>query len=125
MIDAHEADRRLMNNAFDDAGRGWCFVGVGNTGEALRYLNRELIPDLILLTLDSDMAGLEFVRTLKGEADWRRIPVVIFSGGAGPHEAAAVRDSGVSNYRTKPLDFDGHIEVALELRASAEQELRY
>lgn len=121
MIDAHEADRRLMNNAFDDAGRGWHFVGVGSTAEALRYLNRELIPDLILLTLDSDMAGLEFVRTLKGEPDWRRIPIVVFSGGAGPHEAVAVQASGVSNYRTKPLDFDGHVEVALELRASAER----
>ena len=73
------------------------------------------MPDLILLTLDSDMAGLEFVRTLKGEPDWRTIPVVVFSGGAGPHEAAAVRASGVSDYRTKPLDFEGHIEVALEL----------
>jgi CheY-like chemotaxis protein len=121
MIDAHETDRRLMNNAFDDAGRGWRFVGARNTGEALRYLNRELMPDLILLTLDSDMAGLEFVRTLKGEPDWRAIPVVVFSGGSGPHEAAAVRASGVSDYRTKPLDFEGHIEVALELRSSAEQ----
>ena len=121
MIDIREADRRLMNNAFDDAGQGWRFVGVGNTGEGLRYLNRELIPDLILLTLDSDMAGLEFVRMLKGEPDWRRIPVVVFSGGSGAHEAAAVQASGVSNYRTKPLDFHGHIEVASQLPALAER----
>lgn len=110
-----------MNNAFDDAGYPWRFVGVANTGEAIRYLNTDVLPDLILLTLDADAAGLQFIHTLKGEEEWRTIPVVVFSGGTGPQEAETVYASGVSAYITKPLDFDGHILLASELGASFER----
>ena len=47
-------------------GEGGASSASRGTAEALRYLNRELIPDLILLTLDSDMAGLEFVPHAEG-----------------------------------------------------------
>ena len=106
-----------MRNAFDETGYGCNFIGVGDTGEALRRLNTDVLPDLILLTLDPDAAGLQFVRTLKAEQDWRTIRVVAFSGGTGPQEAEAVYASGVSAYMTKPLDFDGHIRLASELLA--------
>jgi CheY-like chemotaxis protein len=115
MIDIRDTDRRLMNNAFDEAGCGWNFVGVEDTGEALRRLNTDRLPDLILLTLDPDAAGLQFVRTLRAEQEWQTIPVVVFSGGTGPQEAEAVYASGVSDYITKPLDFDGHIRLVSEL----------
>ena len=97
MIDVRNTDRCLMNNAFDEAGCGWKFIGVGDTGEAFRRLSTDLLPDLILLTLDPDAAGLQFVRTLKAEKEWRTIPVVVFSGGTGPQEAEAVSASGASS----------------------------
>ena len=122
MIDGSETDRRLMRSAFDDAGSGCQFVGVKNWREALRYLNTGVSPDLIVLTLDDDLSGLEFVRILQAETEWRSIPVSVFSGGSGyPEEKDAVHASGVSDYRTKPIDFDALVAVASDLRESIDE----
>jgi CheY-like chemotaxis protein len=122
MIDSSETDRRLMRSAFEDAVSGCAFVGVTNWREALRYLNTGISPDLIVLTLDDDLSGLEFVRLLQAEPEWRSIPVSVFSAGSGhPEEKAAVYAWGVSDYRTKPIDFDALVAVASDLREFMDQ----
>jgi CheY-like chemotaxis protein len=62
-------------------------------------------PDLILLDLDlPDIHGSEVLTNLKAEAKTSAIPVVIISADAMPEQIDKLKQSGVKDYLTKPLD---------------------
>lgn len=62
-------------------------------------------PDLILLDLNlPDITGDEVVQYLKANARTQHIPLIIVSADATPHHIQALRQAGIYNYLTKPLD---------------------
>ena len=63
-------------------------------------------PALIVLDLRLPrMEGLEAVRSIKSNADLRRIPVVALTDGDDPAAVAAAYDAGVNTYLAKPVTF--------------------
>jgi DNA-binding NtrC family response regulator len=115
MVDANPSDQRLMNEALTMIA-GCQFAGVRNAAEALRYLELGGPVDLVVLTLDCEMNGLELLRFVNQSHYTRsRVPVAVFAGGSGPNEANLVRSLGASSYMHKPYDFDGLLRVASEL----------
>jgi CheY-like chemotaxis protein len=121
IVNESAADQRLVEEALTTVAP-CAVVGLQNTDEAFKYIDEGRRPDLILLillTLDSEEKGLEFVRSLKGDHDRQQIPVAVFTSGIGTHEAKAVESAGAI-YLQKPLDFDGHVRLASELLSLAE-----
>jgi CheY-like chemotaxis protein len=53
------------------------FTGIRNIDDALRVASAGGCADLIVLTLDSDMNGLELLEALRAGEYWRNIPVAI------------------------------------------------
>ena len=65
-------------------------------------------PKPALIVLDLRLPGddaLEAVRTIKGSADLRRIPVVALTDDDDPAAVAAAYDAGVNTYLAKPVTF--------------------
>lgn len=101
------ARRRLVNP-----------IEVARDGEeALAYLPRwasgEPLPVVILLDLKlPKVSGLEVLRHLKTDPQFRAIPVVVLTSSARDHDVQAAYELGVNSYIVKPVDFDKFIEVA-------------
>ena len=89
--------------------------------ELMEYLRREgrfslpinsPRPDLILLDLNMPRKnGLEALKEIKADAFLKRIPVVILTTSDDEHDVLRSYDSGVSSFITKPVTFDGLVNV--------------
>src|SRR5205085_8779494 len=69
-------------------------------------------PGLILLDLNMPrMDGREALREIKADPDLRSIPVVVLTTSKAEEDILRTYDLGANSYITKPVSFDGLIEV--------------
>lgn len=86
-------DYLLQRNAFADA-------------------NRFRRPGIILLDLNMPRKdGREALKEIKDHPDLRRIPVVVLTTSKAEEDIIRTYDLGVSGYITKPVSFEGLIDV--------------
>ena len=70
------------------------------------------VPDLILLDIVlRDMSGLAVIRSLRG---WTKVPILVLSGLAEPHEQVATLDAGADDFVAKPFAME---ELLARIRA--------
>jgi CheY-like chemotaxis protein len=91
---------------------------VGDGVEAVAYLRRRkphadaIRPDLILLDLNLPKRdGRQVLADIKGDADLRRIPVVVLSTSSADEDILRSYDLHANAYVTKPVDFDRFVDV--------------
>lgn len=73
--------------------------------DALAYLFRGNIPDLVLLDISlPGISGLEFLSEIRTNQFFRHIPVVIISGQDPDNWQEQVRAVGIQGYLQKPFD---------------------
>jgi CheY-like chemotaxis protein len=71
---------------------------------ALSAIGDGLVPDAILLDrMMPAMNGIEFLRALRAEAGFKRVPVIMQTAAALPHQIAEGLAEGVFYYLTKPF----------------------
>jgi CheY-like chemotaxis protein len=91
-----------------------------NGEDALRYLrdgarNR---PCLILLDLNMPvMNGIEFLETVKGDPELRRIPVVVLTTSEEQKDKVDSFSLGVAGYMRKPVDYRQFVEMIRSIDA--------
>lgn len=90
--------------------------------EALEFLRQEgeyadkPRPDLVLLDLNMPRKdGQDVLKELKAEKDLRRIPVVILTSSESEEDIARSYELNANAYLTKPVDFDGFIEIVNQM----------
>ena len=67
---------------------------------------------MILLDLNMPRKdGREALQEIKADPDLRRIPVVVLTTSKAQEDIYLTYDLGVSSYITKPVSFDGLVEV--------------
>ncbi len=95
-------------------------------GEALlKYLNActtpgtnsiQHHPDIILLDLNMPKKdGREALAEIKSHADFKKIPVIIFTTSNNKDDIDTTYRMGTNSYITKPGSFDGLVQVAEEI----------
>lgn len=68
---------------------------------------RGRLPDLVVLDLKMPrLGGLEVLRRIRDQPDWKAMRVIIFSSGNRPDEIAQCHALGVQDIVQKPVDFD-------------------
>jgi CheY-like chemotaxis protein len=69
-------------------------------------------PGLILLDLHMPRkSGLEALQEIKADAALRRIPIVVLTTSEAESDILSSYDLGVSSFITKPVTFDGLVEI--------------
>ena len=90
--------------------------------EALDYLRQNgeyedvPRPDLILLDLNMPRKdGQDVLKELKDDDELRTIPVVVLTSSESEEDIAKSYELNANAYLTKPVDFDGFIEIVNRL----------
>lgn len=73
-------------------------------------------PDLILLDLNMPQKdGQEVLEELRADDDLRRIPVVVLTSSESEEDIVRSYELNANAYLTKPVDFDGFVEIVNRL----------
>lgn len=73
-------------------------------------------PDLILLDLNMPRKdGQEVLEELRADDDLRRIPVVVLTSSESEEDIVRSYELNANAYLTKPVDFDGFVEIVNRL----------
>ena len=120
LVEDNEFDIELARLAFAASG----FedeVAVARDGqEALDYLQQcraqeqvsSCRPALVLLDLNIPRLGChDLLARLKGNAEWRDVPVVIFTTSDEDSDRDRCTELGAEGYMRKPFDFDEFVET--------------
>ncbi len=125
MADDDEEDRMMTKEAWEESrlANDLRFV---EDGEALmeylerrgRYADPAASPRPGLILLDLNMPkkdGREALKEIKAAEDLRRIPVVVLTTSKAEEDILRSYDVGASSYITKPVTFDGLVQIVRQL----------
>lgn len=124
LVEDNPADMRLVREALCEgcvpAQLHWV-----PTGEAaLDFLRRQgehagrVTPDLVLLDLNlPGLHGQEVLAQIKGDAELRRIPVVVLTSSAARRDVRAAYDAHANSYLVKPDDFEQFLTLVGTIRS--------
>lgn len=114
-------DRMLLKEAFDENRLSNDLRFVEDGEELISYLRREgrfakpgeaPYPGLILLDLNMPkMDGREALRMIKADPLLQRIPIVVLTTSKAEEDVVRTYDLGVSSFITKPVTFEGLLNV--------------
>jgi CheY-like chemotaxis protein len=121
MADDDADDRLMAQEALEEARLSNPMVFVEDGEELLEYLHRRgrhaqparaPRPGLILLDLNMPkMDGREALMEIKGDPELRRIPIVVLTTSKAEEDIYRSYDLGVNSFITKPVTFEGLVDV--------------
>src|SRR5207245_2673712 len=121
MADDDADDRMMAREALEECRLANDLRFVEDGVELLAYLRRQgryaapgaaPRPGLLLLDLNMPrMDGREALREIKADPSLRRIPVVVMTTSKAEEDIYRTYDLGVSSYVTKPVSFEGLVDV--------------
>lgn len=119
-------DRMLVEDAFAESRLANPRVYVEDGEELLQYLRGEgkfaavqqprRLPGLILLDLNMPrMDGRTVLKHIKDDPELRRVPVIVLTTSKAEEDILRTYDLGVSSFITKPVSFEGLVDVVRTL----------
>jgi two-component system chemotaxis sensor kinase CheA len=100
VVEDSEFFRQLLVPALSAA--GYDVTAAAGAQAALRLRDGGAVFDAIVSDIEMpDMDGLAFVRRVRAEGAWARLPVIALSGRGRPEDIAAGRDAGFTDYVEK------------------------
>ena len=85
---------------------GYRVATVDNGPSAIAELHR-VVADLVLAELNMPrMSGVELVRAIRGEAQWRDVPVMLITGKSDKAGAVRGYEAGADDVIVKPFHFE-------------------
>ena len=111
-VEDNPADRALISEFFRS--RQHCQLHFVTDGEsALNFLGRRdayaqaPVPSLILLDYNLPrISGLDTLKRIKANPEWRPIPVIVLTSSANPRDIAATYENYGNCFLTKPMEID-------------------
>ncbi len=114
LVEDDRVDAMTVERAFRDLHVTNPLNIVGNGEEALSYLRgpENVRPCVILLDLNMPrMNGIEFLKTIRHDADLRSLPVVVLTTSKEEQDKIESFNLGVAGYMVKPVDYQKFVEV--------------
>jgi chemotaxis family two-component system response regulator Rcp1 len=117
IVEDSPSDLALTKHALEESGMPLTLVAARDGEEAMAMLREGRPPDLILLDLNLPRkSGLEVLTELAGDAELRRIPVVVLSSSAAQKDVTEAYDRNANAYLVKSLDLDEFVGAVQTLR---------
>ncbi|MGZ8900707.1 MAG: response regulator [Limisphaerales bacterium] len=98
---------------------------VGDGDQAVAYLqgvetfsdrDRHPVPDLVLLDLKMPRkSGLEVLGWIREQANYKRLPVVVFTSSKHDQDINRAYELGANSYLVKPVGFDALLETVKQI----------
>jgi CheY-like chemotaxis protein len=112
-------DRLLVKDAFQESHIANIVHFVENGVELLSYLRKQGkyqegydFPNLVLLDLNMPRKdGRETLQEIKADPNLRHIPVVVLTTSRAEEDVLRSYEMGAAGYITKPVTFEGLIEI--------------
>lgn len=125
VVDDDEEDRIIINEAFNEIGYE-AEVKKFIDGKALLHYLGSIEPDLYpsLIVLDNtlpELAATDILSVLKGNPQYKNLPVVIYSTLLSPSRKEQLRSMGAYACYEKKNTMQELVQVAKELRSIAEE----
>ena len=119
LADDNPADQEIARRVLGSGGFRCELYMVNDGVEALDYLTRTFAepdthprPDLLLLDINMPRkSGMDVLRHVKGDADLRRIPILMLTTSQSERDVALAYDLGCNSFITKPIDVPQFIEA--------------
>lgn len=134
LVDDDEDEAFLVRRALERIGFDGMFRRVPDAESARAYLegnppfdDREYNPSPQLVLSDSHLgsgSGLQLLQWTRHEAQFQRVPFVLFSNSLSPADAEAALAHGATAYFVKPANFDRTIEQIREIVSHMPEECR-
>ena len=110
IVDDDPDDRQIILDAFIENDFNIDYVFIENGDQLIESLNtspKEQYPSLILLDLNMPgMMGLQVLKELKANRNWKGIPVIILTTSTLDKDREASYDMGASCFLRKPVAFE-------------------
>ncbi len=127
LADDDEDDRMLAIDALREAKLANDIATVTDGEELMDYLKRRgeysdpsssPRPGLILLDLNMPKKdGREALDEIKADPELRRIPIVVLTTSEAEEDILRTYELGVNSFITKPVSFDGLVQIMRTLRS--------
>jgi len=105
------------------SGLGYVVTDVEDGQEALEFLARSEVPDLLITdSLMPRMNGLELVRSIRDNPALANLPIIMLTSRGGEHDVIEGLETGLDDYVTKPFSTD---ELAARVRTVLWRARRY
>ena len=106
-------DRLLLQEAFEENNLACRLDFVEDGVELLDYLKKNTtFPSLILLDINMPRKdGTQILKELKSSAQWRHIPVIMFTTSKSPEDIRKCYDLGANSFIVKPSSFESLVSV--------------
>ncbi len=121
VADDDPEDRMLIEDAFEESRLSNALEFVEDGEELLDFLYQRNgysdpgaspRPGLILLDLNMPRKdGREALKEIKSDPDLRKIPIVVMTTSKAEEDILRTYDLGVNSFITKPVTFEGLVEV--------------
>lgn len=114
VLEDDRVDALALTHAFRDAGVTNPMQICSSGKEALEQLLKEDVPlpGLILLDLNlPGMSGLDFLRHIKNQTRWRRIPVIVLTTSNEERDRHQAFDLSAAGYLVKPMNYDAFVAI--------------
>ena len=121
IADDDPEDQMLIEDAFEESSLVNTLVFVKDGEELLDYLHRRNRysnpsasprPGLILLDLNMPRKdGREALKEIKSDPELRQIPIVVMTTSKAAEDVLRTYDLGVNSFITKPVTFEGLVDV--------------
>lgn len=115
-------DRLLIEKAFTKSMLNASIRYVENGVEVIDFLNKNAVtkstlPNLILLDLNMPkMDGRETLKVLKKQAEWKKIPVIVFTTSKAEDDLIFTYENGTNSYIVKPSSFAKLVEIGEQIK---------
>lgn len=104
MVEDDPDDRYLTEQTLQDIGISVPLKFLSQSNEVLSYLGTHEPPAIILIDYNiSPDSGVEVLKTLKSDARYRHIPVIILSESAAPAYVTECYRHGANTFVAKPF----------------------
>ncbi len=127
LADDDEDDRMLAIDALREAKLANDIATVNDGEELMDYLHRRgeysdpqssPRPGLILLDLNMPKKdGREALDEIRADPELRRIPIVVLTTSEAEEDILRTYELGVNSFITKPVSFDGLVQIMRTLRS--------
>src|SRR5438105_1674970 len=117
LVEDQAMDARLTQMAFKKAGMEEALALATDGEHATEYIEgkgeyavrtRFPLPNLILLDLHMpNRGGLEFLKWLRREPDFRELPVIVLSNSGFYSDVARAYSAGANSFLIKPMETEG------------------